>query len=86
MKAIVLAAIASGAVAAKQGPPDDSTARVDLTKFGGPIVYVMCAEATSLSNCESPTFWQENNALDNLQTHPFVTHEKTWAPDSRLLL
>ena len=90
MKAIVLVATLlvatlSGAALASQGPPDDSAQRIDLSKAGGPVLYVMCAHSTSLTNCQSPSLWQESNGLTGLQHLGLVTPQKTYAPDSHLL-
>jgi hypothetical protein len=92
MKAIVLSAallaatLVGTAVGAPQGPPDDSATHIDLSRVGGPVLYLKCDFGTGVGNCRNPTLWQESNDLGNLQSNGLVTEKRHYDPDARLLM
>lgn len=91
MKAFVLATLVVAALTGfasagqKDSPPDDSAYHVvDLADYGGPVVYLYCDHATTLSNCESPRFYQETNGLENLQHLGLKSGAKEYPRDQPL--
>lgn len=88
MKAIVFASLilASTFVGVAAGAPErDSVTRIDTGVDGAPVFYILCANHTTLANCQSPSFWQESNDLARLQPVGVQVNNKHYEQDTQIL-
>jgi hypothetical protein len=72
-------------IAQPPSPSDESAFTIDLDAANQHSYFVKCKNGRDISNCQSPSIWENTNGLRGLQTYTTPTDVGAIARDSLVL-